>query len=72
MPTLVFTEEDNYMSRKMDIKVWKMITDLDKKQGPTVCLTMARWAWEAVREIPAIELGENDEFGKIIHKLYIF
>lgn len=42
MPTLVFTEEDNYMSRKMDIKVWKMITDLDKKQGPTVCLTMAR------------------------------
>lgn len=30
-PLPVFTEDDNYMSRK-DIKVWKMFTDLDDKK----------------------------------------
>ena len=58
------------MSRNKDIKVWEMFTDLDdKKQGLAVYLTLTRRVQEAVMDIPAAELGENDELGKIIQKL---
>ena len=66
----VFSEDDDYLSWKNDITVWQMFTDLDKKkQGPAVYLAMTGRAREAVREIPAAELGGDGGLNKIIQKL---
>ena len=66
----VFVEDEDYLSWKNDIEVWEMFTDLDKKKrGPAVYLTMTGRARDAVREIPAAELGGNDGLNKIIEKL---
>ena len=47
-----------------------MLTDLDKKeQGPAVHLVTTRRTREAVREIPAAELGDDDGLDKFIKKL---
>ena len=61
---------DEYIDWKYDVSIWKMFTDYDAaKQGPAVFLNLQGKAKEAIREIPAEELGQADGVDKIITKL---
>ena len=62
--------EDDYISWKNDITVWKMYTDiLPAKQGPAVYLCLKGQAREAVRELSIAELGADNGLDNIIEKL---
>ena len=68
-----FNEGDDYLSWKNDILVWEMFTDYAaEKRGPAVYLALAGKAREAVREIPAAELGVDGGVKVITDKLDAF
>ena len=66
----LLSEEGNYTEWKNDLAIWQLYTDLDKKKrGPAVYLSLSGRAREAVRSIPAADLGGDDGLKLITNKL---
>ena len=63
-------ESDDYLAWKMDVEVWEIYTELDKKKrGPAVYLQLQGNAREALRELKIAEIGTDDGLKSITTKL---
>ena len=61
---------EKYEQWKKEMSLWEMATNVDaKKRAPTVFLTLPEKAKEAVLELDAATLNENDGMEKLYEKL---
>ena len=68
----IFNPEENgdYISWKMDVEVWRMVTkDEKKKHGPAVYLCLQGSAREKVRSIDMTKLGTDTGYEEVIQLL---
>ena len=63
-------EDDDYVSWKNDVEVWKLYTNEDKKKlGLAIYLSLKGKARDAVRELKPQDLGNDDGYDIVIRKL---
>lgn len=64
------TEQKSYDTWKNEIKMWRLVTELDKKkQALAIALSLTGKAREAALEIPAENLNSDDGVDKLLEKL---
>ena len=62
----VFNEDEDYLNRKNDFEVWKLITDSEKKKmGPAVYSTLRGCARKAFRDLKPSDIGKLNILAKI-------
>ena len=63
-------EDDDYLSWKNDVEIWRMFTDLKKEKiGAAVYLALKGKACEVVREIEPVDIGTAEGYNLIIAAL---
>ena len=69
-PPVFDPDEDNdYVSWKNDVEVWKLYTSEDKKLGLAIYLSLKGKARDAVRELKPQDLNADDGFDIVIRNL---
>ena len=63
------TDDTNYQDWKKDLTIWQQFTELEKKQGPALYLSLSGKARECVRELNAADIGLDGGFNLITNKL---
>ena len=70
LPVFDPDEDDDYVSWKNDVEVWKLYTSEDKKKlGLAIYLPLKGKARDAVRELKPQDLNTDDGFDIVIRKL---
>ena len=66
----VLETEEGYAEWKVDLSIWEMFTDLEKKKrGPAVYLSLQGRARDCVRDLPVADIGKENGVKLLTDKL---